>query len=175
MQYPIQIERQNGHYHASVLTVPTLTQTAATRAEVLRLIQAALFEYMQRTEIVYVEIPATDVTAVADHWLATAGSFADDPTLRPMVEEIHATRDHAQQKMQQEITAYYHMHTDLLQHFKGQYVAVHQGQVVDHDAEQLALYLRIRQHYPEEVVLIRQVRPEAEKSWMIRTPKFERE
>ncbi len=94
MQYPVQIERQNGHYHASVLTVPTLTQTAATRAEVLRLIQAALLEHMQRTEIVYVEIPASDVTVVADHWLASAGSFADAPTLLPMVEEIDAARDH---------------------------------------------------------------------------------
>lgn len=95
MQYPVQIERQNGHYHASVLTVPTLTKTAATRAEVLRLIREALLAYVKRTEIVYVEIPTGEATvAAADHWLATAGSFADDPTLLPMMEEIYAARDH---------------------------------------------------------------------------------
>jgi len=57
MRYPVQIQQQNGHYHASVLTVPTLTETATTRAEVLRLIQEALLEHMKHTEIVYVEIP----------------------------------------------------------------------------------------------------------------------
>lgn len=94
MRYPVQIEQQNGHYHASVVTVPTLTKTAPTRAEVLRLIQDALLEYVQHTEIVYVEIPTADVAAPAtDHWLTTAGIFADDPTLLPMLEEVYASRD----------------------------------------------------------------------------------
>ena len=75
--------------------------------------------------------------------------------------------------MQQEIAAFHDLHPELLEHFPGQYVAVYQGQVVDHDSEQLALYLRIRQRYPDEVVLIRQVRSEAEKTWTMRTPKFE--
>jgi len=82
-------------------------------------------------------------------------------------------QEEEQQKMQQEIAAYRDLHPALLQNFPGQYVAVYQGQLVDHDHEQLALYLRIRQHYPGEVVLIRQVRPEAEKSWTMRSPKFE--
>lgn len=94
MRYPVQIEQQNGHYHASVLTVPTLTKTATSRAEVLRLIQNALLEYVKRTEIVYVDIPTSDASPAADHWLATAGSFADDPTLLPMLDEIYAARDH---------------------------------------------------------------------------------
>lgn len=94
MRYPVQIEQQNGHYLASVLTVPTLTQTAPTRAEVLRLIQEALVEYVKRTEIVYVDVPVEDTSAVAtDHWLTTAGVFADDPTLLPMLEDIYAMRD----------------------------------------------------------------------------------
>jgi len=94
MRYPVQIEQQNGHYHASVLTVPTLTKTASTRAGVLRLIEDALLEYVKRTEIVYVDIPTADTAAPAtDHWLTTAGIFADDPTLLPMLEEIYAARD----------------------------------------------------------------------------------
>ncbi len=94
MRYPVQIEQQNGHYHASVLTVPALTKMAESRAEVLRLIQEALLEYTKRTEIVYVDIPAADAKALTtDHWLATAGIFADDPTLMPMLEEIYAARD----------------------------------------------------------------------------------
>jgi len=94
MRYPVQIEQQNGHYHASVMTVPTLTKTADTRAEVLRLIQDALLDYVKRTEIVYVEIPTTDASpATTDHWLTTAGSFADDPTLLSMLDEIYAAHD----------------------------------------------------------------------------------
>jgi predicted RNase H-like HicB family nuclease len=93
MRYAIQIEQQNGHYHASVLTVPTLTKSAASRSEVLRLIEEALLEHVRRTEIVYVDIPTVDTPAVADHWLATAGLFADDPTLLPMLDEIYAERD----------------------------------------------------------------------------------
>ncbi|MCE7986815.1 MAG: hypothetical protein DYG89_37050 [Caldilinea sp. CFX5] len=74
-----------------------------------------------------------------------------------------------QQKMQQEIAAFHDRHQELLRQFPGQYVAVHQGQVVDHDEEQLALYLRVRQRYPDEIVLIRQVRPEPERTWTMRT------
>jgi len=162
MRYPVQIEQQNGHYHASVLTVPTLTQTAATRAEVLRLIQEALLEHVKHTEIVYVDVsPIAAPPIPADH---SAGSLTDEPP---------PEQDEEQEKMQQEVAAYHELHQDLWQNFPGQYVAVYQGQVVDHDGEQLALYLRIRQRYPGKVVLIRQVRPEVEKSWTMRTPKFE--
>ena len=94
MRYPVQIQQLNGDYHASVLTVPTLTKTAPTREEVLRLIYDALIDYVNRTEIVYVDIPLPDVTVpAADHWLETAGTFANDPTLMPMLEEIYAARD----------------------------------------------------------------------------------
>jgi predicted RNase H-like HicB family nuclease len=95
MRYAIQIEQQNGRYHASVLTVPTLTKSASSRSEVLRLIEEALLEHVKRTEIVYVDIPTVDARSTAvDHWLATAGIFADDPTLLPMLDEIYAERDH---------------------------------------------------------------------------------
>lgn len=81
----------------------------------------------------------------------------------------------AQQKMQEEITAYHDMHAHLLANYKGHYVAVHQGELIDQDVDQYGLYLRIQERYPDEVVLIRQVRTEAEPTWMIRTPRFEHE
>ena len=94
MRYPVQIEQQNGRYLASVLTLPELTKTAATREEALRLITNALIERMRRTEIVYVDIPENEALGTAaDHWLATAGMFATDPTLMPMLDEIYAARD----------------------------------------------------------------------------------
>lgn len=96
MQYPVQIEQQNGHYHASVLTVPSLTQTASTRDEVLRLIRDDLLEYVKHIDMVYVDIPTTDATGDnpqrEDHWLETAGIFADDETLLPLLEDIYTDR-----------------------------------------------------------------------------------
>ncbi len=91
-------------------------------------------------------------------------------------EAIHRyIQDEAQQKMQQEIAAYHDMHAHLLANHKGHYVAIHQGELIDHDVEQYELYLRIRERYPDEVVLIRQVRTEAEPTWIIRTPRFDGE
>ncbi|MFZ4657273.1 MAG: DUF5678 domain-containing protein [Caldilineaceae bacterium] len=100
------------------------------------------------------------------------GSGADIEELAHEAIQRYLQEDE-QQKMQQEIAAFHDLHQTLLQQFPSQYVAVHGGQVVDHDDEQLALYLRVRQSYPDEIVLIRQVRPEAERSWTMRTRKFE--
>lgn len=58
------------------------------------MIYNALLEYVKRTEIVYLDIPtAENAEPSSDHWLATVGIFADDPTLLPMLEEIYAARD----------------------------------------------------------------------------------
>ena len=89
MLYPVQVEQQNGYFQASVLTLPTLTKIAPSRIEVLRLIQDALVEYSKRVEIIYMEIPETSPSAVTEeHWVATAGMFAHDPTLLPMLDKI---------------------------------------------------------------------------------------
>ncbi|MFN8489995.1 MAG: hypothetical protein U0350_20580 [Caldilineaceae bacterium] len=94
MLYPILIEHQNGHYRASVLVMPELTEVAATRDEVLSSIQRAIRERLHAAELVYVDMPLpTDAPETEHHWLATAGIFADDPTLQPMLKEIYAARE----------------------------------------------------------------------------------
>ena len=45
-----------------------------------------------------------------------------------------------QEKIRAETRAFQAMHSELLATFRGQYVAVHGGQVVDHDPDQLTLY-----------------------------------
>ncbi len=82
--------------------------------------------------------------------------------------------DEAEQKMQQEIAAYHQMHPALLLKYKGAQVAIHQGQLVDFDSDLLSLFLRIRERYPDEVVLIRQVYDEPEKVYVVRSPRLER-
>ena len=95
MLYPILIEqRPNGQFQASVPAMPNLVKLGLTRAEVLQKIQRALTERLHKVEIVYLDIPLPDMgSATTEHWLATAGMFADDPTLEPMLKEIYAARD----------------------------------------------------------------------------------
>jgi hypothetical protein len=77
-------------------------------------------------------------------------------------------RTEADQTLEREEQAFARMHAELLERFPGEYVAVREGEVVDHDADQAVLYLRITEQYPDEIVLIRQVRSEVEITYMIR-------
>lgn len=54
------------------------------------------------------------------------------------------------------------MHSKLREQYPDAYVAIYQGNMVDYDTSELELYKRIEEKYPHEVVLIRQVLPEAE-------------
>ena len=55
----------------------------------------------------------------------------------------------------------------------GQFATIHQGQLVDHDVDQMALFQSIEAAYPGQLVLIRQVRPEVEQTIDVRSPRIE--
>lgn len=76
--------------------------------------------------------------------------------------------------MEREVAAYEAMHAQLWKQYANQYVAVHQGSVVDHDHDKVALLMRIRKQYPNQVVLIRQVLPELPKPFIFRSVRVER-
>ncbi len=75
----------------------------------------------------------------------------------------------------QESEAFRVMHADLLEKFVGEYVAVRKGAVVDHDADLQSIYLRIDGQYPDETILIKQVQPEVERVFTVRSPRIVRE
>jgi Family of unknown function (DUF5678) len=81
-------------------------------------------------------------------------------------------RAEASRILARETKAFRLMHPQLLQKYAGQYVALHQGQLIDHDADQLTLYLRIDAQYPDEVILIKQVTPEVEEIYAVRSPRI---
>ena len=83
-------------------------------------------------------------------------------------------RKEAERKIKLEQAHYRTQHPKLLQSYAGQYIAMHQGQVIDCDTDQMALYLRIHQKYPMGGVLIRKVTAEPEKVLMVRSPRMER-
>lgn len=75
-------------------------------------------------------------------------------------------------KMKEEQAAFQAMKPDLLHRYNGQYVAVHEGAVVDYDSDQTALALRISDRYPDTTVLIKKVSPEPDKILHMRSPRF---
>ena len=57
-------------------------------------------------------------------------------------------------KMHEETEAYWAMQPDLIARFAGEYVAVHQGQVVDHDSDPVGLEQRIAERLGDVPILI---------------------
>jgi len=79
-----------------------------------------------------------------------------------------------ERKIDQEMTAYRAMHRELKQRFLGAYVAIHNGELVDHDADRSALSSRVRQKYKNVAVLILPVQDEPEREFLMLSPRWER-
>ncbi|MCB8945977.1 MAG: hypothetical protein H6658_19700 [Ardenticatenaceae bacterium] len=71
-----------------------------------------------------------------------------------------------------EEAAFQQLHPKLWQQYPGQYVAIHDGQLVDHDTDQVTLFLRMREQYPDEFVWIAPVQPQAQEEYHIRSPRL---
>lgn len=64
-----------------------------------------------------------------------------------------------EQAMIREEAAYEAMHPELMAQYAGEYVAIYQGQLIDHDQDETALLRRLDAQYPDDVVLMKKVRP----------------
>jgi hypothetical protein len=74
--------------------------------------------------------------------------------------------------MAQEEAAYHTIHAELMAHHAGEYVAIYQGELIDHDQNEMALLHRLEAGYPDEVVLMKQVRPLPEPELRFRSPRL---
>ncbi len=83
---------------------------------------------------------------------------------------IHVNPRRAQ--MEQETVVFWEIHPQLLAQYEGQYVAMYQGQVVDHDQDRLALVARIDQKYGDVIVLIKKVTAASEPDLYFRSPRL---
>jgi hypothetical protein len=93
------------------------------------------------------------------------GSAQEYP--RPYISPQH-------RQMSTEETAFESMKVDLIARHGGEFVALFQQQVIDHDQDELALLARIDQSYPNEIVLIRQVLETPEPPLLFRAPRLVR-
>lgn len=74
--------------------------------------------------------------------------------------------------MKAEIAAYEAMHVELVKQYLGQYVAMHQGRLIDHDVDPVALHQRIAEKYAGKVVLSRKVQKDAAPVLHMRSPRL---
>jgi predicted transcriptional regulator len=79
----------------------------------------------------------------------------------------------AERKIAREMEVYESQHERLLPQYEGQYVAMHNGQIIDQDQDELPLYLRIREKHPLIGILIKQVTAESEHVLHVRSPRIE--
>lgn len=72
-------------------------------------------------------------------------------------------------KIEAEKQQFLRQHLQLKQTYLGQFIAMHRGQVIDHDQDFETLHRRIRQKYGREAILIRQVEPEPDRLLIVRS------
>jgi predicted DNA-binding protein len=76
------------------------------------------------------------------------------------------------EKLEEEISAFERMHSELKPHYERQFVAIHQKTVVDSDADFEPLFLRVQARFGEIAVLIRQVAESPNEEWYFRSPRI---
>lgn len=91
-----------------------------------------------------------------------------DALIQEAIRQYLAAR--RREQIEQEIAAYEAMHARLWQDLPGMWVAIHNGELVDHDREKAELYRRVHQHFGRKPVLMREVKAEATEDIWLRTP-----
>ena len=81
-------------------------------------------------------------------------------------------REQAQQAIEQEQRAYAAQHPQLVAQYAGEYIAMHHGEVVDHDADRAALGRRVRARYGHTPVLITPVLAQPQQVITVRSPRL---
>ena len=78
------------------------------------------------------------------------------------------------QKLEAEAQAFERIHPQLVKQYLGQFVAVHEGQIVDTDVDFEALFLRLQERLGDVPVLIRPVSTKPTPELRAPSPRLER-
>ena len=71
-----------------------------------------------------------------------------------------------------EKAAYKRLHPLLREKYHDQYVAIYGGELIDYDKDQIALFLRVKERYPNKFVWIAPVQAEPEETYVIHSPRL---
>ena len=77
-------------------------------------------------------------------------------------------------KLLDEVQAYIKLHPRLKKKYLGEWVAIHEHKLLDHDANRAALRQRVRKKYGKTAILIRQVEKQSDPIYIIRSPRLEK-
>ena len=77
------------------------------------------------------------------------------------------------EQMKQESAAYETLFATLKETYLGEYVAIHGGELVDHDIDPVKLHYRLAKSHPNKIVLCRKVEAIADNAIWMRSPKLE--
>jgi len=100
--------------------------------------------------------------------IATMEPAAEDKTLDAWEQEQH-------QQLLKEERAWYSVAPETRARYRNEFVAVLNGEVVDHDADRRALYLRVRQQFGPTSVLIVPSECTEPPTYTIHSPRIERD
>lgn len=75
--------------------------------------------------------------------------------------------------MQREEAAFRRLHPMLYKQYVGKYVAIYREKLIDSDADQVALYRRVRQQHPGEFVWVAPVHKTADEVLVFRSPRLQ--
>ncbi len=78
------------------------------------------------------------------------------------------------EKLLAESQAFDQLRDTWLAQYKDEYVAVHQGRVVDHDPDLRTLHLRVFAQLGHTAVLLKRVTDQPQRELVFRSPRFER-
>ncbi len=78
-----------------------------------------------------------------------------------------------QEKIRAETISFEAQSETLMRQYPNQYVAMHQGEIIDHDPDLRTLHLRVFARLGHTPVLLKQVTPTAKEELTFRSPRFE--
>jgi len=112
-----------------------------------------------------------DVAEQIEHLVASSEPGADPETIvdRALRVYLNTLR---REKIEAETKAF-EQQKDALTKYRGEYVAVHNGNIVDHDSDLRTLHLRVFERFGHTPVLLKQVTTEPEQDLIFRSPKLE--
>lgn len=84
---------------------------------------------------------------------------------------VHPKRE----QMEAEQAAFEEMRPALQARYRGEFVAIHEGKMVDHDNDEVNLLKRVQAQFPDQLVLIREVTEEPLPMLHFRSPRFVRD
>jgi hypothetical protein len=77
-----------------------------------------------------------------------------------------------EQKIKEESARFRSRHAALLAQYRGEYVAMRNGEVLDHASDARELYLRIKAHYGDDPILIAPVTETPTQTYTVRQPRL---